>query len=692
MRLKKKGSAFFLFFVALAIASFFVCFNENFFLVMGGSLEESFSGRVVLNILGNEDLFVNSPKEIVYSFNKSADDYYFPVSDFLIDLNVSASFDVVGWSYFLTQKTPSGKMNTFQSGNYSSGWSSKLFDMFPAYRWENEMIVFAHGEDGGVRVSNPIPFFVFVENSHPLIEDNFDEEYFICEGKSLDSVLFHVVDRDEDDLDISISSANPIYLGRGERISGSTILSRLISTKISKEDIGEGNPVFKEHPVTIYADDGSGVDSKDLLFTFLEINNLPIFKQIGAQTIWVKGDDSVFSEIFSVIDIEDGESSEGNLDFTISFSGLEDLFDISEYGEMFFSPGEDFLGEEISSNYIVTVCATDRGIENTHESLFEHCREDGSSKTVCDSFSLTVTSENRPPILKNYFPFPSNEVLNFVGGEEIYFNASGYDPDGGTLDFYWYVDEGLEKYSSSVLSDSFNHSFGCGISGIRRVGVVVSDGLLNDSLEWRVNLTELSCGVSSGGGGGGAMCVSEWACEDWGVCQNVEKSLAEGFLVGRDYRTLKEECSKEGLDEIYCGFQTRDCLDLNSCKDYSKVPLQIRTCYFSEDPSCFDKIKNCHDGGCEIGVDCGGPCGPCPTCSDGILNQGEQGIDCGGPCPWPCPVEYPNRFGVLWIFVGAGILLILLVLILIRLWKIYSYKKCISSKQKGEGCDGNKKN
>jgi len=54
-------------------------------------------------------------------------------------------------------------------------------------------------------------------------------------------------------------------------------------------------------------------------------------------------------------------------------------------------------------------------------------------------------------------------------------------------------------------------------------------------------------------------------------------------------------------------------------------------------PSCFDGIKNCHDGGCEEGIDCGGPCRACPSCSDGIQNQGETGVDCGGPCP-PCRV------------------------------------------------------
>ncbi len=36
-------------------------------------------------------------------------------------------------------------------------------------------------------------------------------------------------------------------------------------------------------------------------------------------------------------------------------------------------------------------------------------------------------------------------------------------------------------------------------------------------------------------------------------------------------------------------------------------------------------------------MDCGGPCSAdCPTCSDGIKNQGEEGVDCGGPCYKDC--------------------------------------------------------
>jgi len=41
---------------------------------------------------------------------------------------------------------------------------------------------------------------------------------------------------------------------------------------------------------------------------------------------------------------------------------------------------------------------------------------------------------------------------------------------------------------------------------------------------------------------------------------------------------------------------------------------------FLPEPTCFDNKKN--QG--ELGVDCGGPCEPCATCADKILNQGEE--------------------------------------------------------------------
>ena len=57
---------------------------------------------------------------------------------------------------------------------------------------------------------------------------------------------------------------------------------------------------------------------------------------------------------------------------------------------------------------------------------------------------------------------------------------------------------------------------------------------------------------------------------------------------------------------------------------------------------CSETIDNtgtCTDGILNQGeqqVDCGGPCPKrCESCADGIMNQGETGVDCGGPCD-PC--------------------------------------------------------
>ncbi|MEA3255768.1 MAG: PQQ-binding-like beta-propeller repeat protein [Candidatus Altiarchaeota archaeon] len=51
------------------------------------------------------------------------------------------------------------------------------------------------------------------------------------------------------------------------------------------------------------------------------------------------------------------------------------------------------------------------------------------------------------------------------------------------------------------------------------------------------------------------------------------------------------------------------------------------------------------DGGVSGGKKCRGVCSiTSPGCSDGIHNQGEGGIDCGGPCP-PCP---KTRYNLLW--------------------------------------------
>jgi len=181
-------------------------------------------------------------------------------------------------------------------------------------------------------------------------------------------------------------------------------------------------------------------------------------------------------------------------------------------------------------------------------------------------------------------------------------------------------------------------------------------------------------GGGSGGGGGGIIpsCDIKWVCLDWVVCENAILALEDAILVGGDYRSVTTGCDELGWGGSICGYQTRSCFDLNECNITIKEPSGLQSCYFTTDPSCFDGIKNCHGGGCEFLVDCGGPCGACPTCSDGIQNQNEGGIDCGGPCPKQCEPELPSeRVGLTFVVIVSIVAIILLVIVALKLRNIF---------------------
>ncbi|MFH1174188.1 MAG: hypothetical protein V1725_03590 [archaeon] len=199
-----------------------------------------------------------------------------------------------------------------------------------------------------------------------------------------------------------------------------------------------------------------------------------------------------------------------------------------------------------------------------------------------------------------------------------------------------------------------------------------------------------SGGAGSGGAGGAGgfgglggifgqglegNCFEDWHCSNWSAC-------------------------------MPDGFQTRACVDDNSCGSTVNKPpdnqscVYIPTCFDSVQngdetgvdcggvcgpcPTCNDSIQNCHfvNGNkvCELGVDCGGPCKPCTHCFDGIQNDDEQGIDCGGSCEKACPfirlpvLEFPelicqrtvNPFNIY-------LLIFLAVVLLGTLLRVYAY-------------------
>jgi len=228
------------------------------------------------------------------------------------------------------------------------------------------------------------------------------------------------------------------------------------------------------------------------------------------------------------------------------------------------------------------------------------------------------------------------------------------------------------------LSSELEYNFGCGVSGNHTIQAVVTDGELNDSVSWNLTLEYVECPVSplGGGGGGGGKriyCEEKWGCGEWQQCQNLKEIYEQGWVSEETNLLIKERCELMNYSEEFCGFQQRLCRDYNYCKTEHDKPGEIRECYYTENPTCNDNIKNCHDGSCEILVDCGGPCEACPSCSDGIKNQNEEGIDCGGVCR-PC-IELPWTTKAFKLIITYSLLILFLLAVFLVIRELIRYSK-----------------
>jgi len=106
-------------------------------------------------------------------------------------------------------------------------------------------------------------------------------------------------------------------------------------------------------------------------------------------------------------------------------------------------------------------------------------------------------------------------------------------------------------------------------------------------------------------------CNESWSCSEWGVC-------------------------------FPNGTQLRSCFDDNQCDTNYTLPALAQECDYIG--TCSDGIKNCHDGACEEGIDCSGPCNLCKSVQVPYPFQDEGGI---------------------WIYMFTGLLMLLLMSILV---------------------------
>ncbi len=189
-------------------------------------------------------------------------------------------------------------------------------------------------------------------------------------------------------------------------------------------------------------------------------------------------------------------------------------------------------------------------------------------------------------------------VLSCLAKDTDNYNSSG-GVDGDNVTF---------EYKGAPVTIIGNNSFASGEfkSVIIRYPEVVCQDTFCDALE-NCSSCPLDCGQcagggsgsgggggsggagggggsgSSGGGGGSAGgggvvnggCTENWACKDWSNCSIL-------------------------------GIHSRNCTDVASCGSYTNKPKEVEECLY--EGNCFDNLINCHEGVCEEGVDCNGPC------------------------------------------------------------------------------------
>ncbi len=665
------------FFIAVIVFNLYLIF-------FSGSKSTGFgtsaTGQISFGILGNPEINITHPLNETYNF--SIGDSY------ILDLNVTSSEVMDSWIYNLYDLRHN--VWTYQGFAFSPNTT------FTAARWGNQLFVDAF--IGEKRFTDNVTFFVYVPNSAPII-NGLNQTAYICEGKEF-LYNFNATDADEDLLQGSMTSNSnnyfflfPIGVNYNRNLWGNTSFFSINSALLPKEAAGGINNGFLLYPLNVSVVDGNRSDTKIINITVIEINNPPMINPplgLTTKTIWNRGENSTLFQWVNVSDVEYDLFGHGvhrfNLTIINSSGSRIDLFNLTRFGENAFI-NFTATNQSAAGVYNVTLCVNDTGISNPYLDIQKFCGQSGGSITTCDNFWLTITNQNRAPTIINRTPYELN--LNVSATNKLDFGIIKYDPDGTIPDAYWYVDNKLIEFHEGNLinSDNFSYTFPCGFSGERKLKVDITDGELNDSLTWNLSVSFVECfnpsgGGGGGGGGGGLSCVPSWGCTAWNICQNAKSSLEQGILSGLGYRLIDANCSLKQLTEDRCGFQIRKCSDLKNCSSNSGKPEEVIDCLYTENPSCKDGVKNCHEGDCELLVDCGGPCPSCPSCSDKIKNQGEQGIDCGGPCPWKCIPETPllKRTNVIYGFLI--LLIIIIALIIIKLIRVLRYKRMIERSKK----------
>jgi len=619
-------------------------------------------GSIRLFIVPKLDFTILNPTPGIYTFGPSQGTIVNGYWTFPVSLNIVTESNVTDWNYTL--------YNSDYGYYFENNFNPNI--TMDVRLGSNTLYVWALDEYGNTLVKSVV-FTVTVSDSAPIIEIN-DTEWLACDGQTFERE-FNITDLDDaGGLHVLVTPSDPFYGEYLGRLAAGLFFGRVDT---NSRTLKQSHVGLHTEFINVY--DYYYSDNVTVNITVIDVNKVPVIDDLGAQMVWNNGDDTNFYYIWSADDEgEDGNLSDGvmNLTLDIHLGGNPvNLFNISSDGEINFTANISTP----TGIYDVGICVQDTALASLHPNITNVCNESGESNFVCDNFTLTVTDNNREPqiLLVDPLIFP----ITVTAKDIVKFNVTAYDPDYNPIDIEWYVNTGLVErrslnYSDNkTYTDEIDYLFPCGVYGWITFTVNVTDGSLYDSFTWPIYVNRGDCDTDvepKGGGGGGGLpgfCIQDWVCPEWGYCWNVESYFKSGMIDVFERNSYMDQCRQLDYNQSECGFQTRECVDINQCTqnviETEKPGGSEQVCYYVENAGCSDGVKNCHDGACEILVDCGGPCGPCPTCSDNIQNQGEEGVDCGGPCISRCELEEPREFNYAIIFISIGLILLIIFIIYI---------------------------
>ncbi|RMD67333.1 hypothetical protein D6817_01870, partial [Candidatus Pacearchaeota archaeon] len=420
--------------------------------------------------------------------------------------------------------------------------------------------------------------------------------FYACEDAHFEERL-SVLDVDEDLDGIAVFPSDKFFLEIEEQ-SPYQIIANLVSLKFQDSDAG------KAYNLRLSAVSASGASEENVEVRVLRKNDAPQLSDIPDLTLAI-GESEKVSVFYSD---EETPNEELKLEASLveqssSTGGLEVKLAGSNAG---IGEGEIEVSARETGSYEVRVCVSDKGLASENEwdgagdVLGAFCNASTAAQSTCKNFKVLVVGENTPPeiIAVN----PKNEKLKAKAFDKIAFSVSARDKESDELNFFWYLNGKPIKFEKGEVS-TFNRVFSCLPNLENTITAYVSDGEFVRNVSWYVDLDQKSCAEER------VECEPRWVCTDWGVCEELSKALEIESLTKDDGDELMRECAVRSLEGRRCGYQIRNCYDLNACNSSAGMPSTFQACEFTPEPSCSDGKQNCHDGGCELRADCGGPCG-----------------------------------------------------------------------------------